>query len=68
MLFHDTNLFTVHIKKGVIRNQEEGANLDGEDDNFSTYTHKYFFSILKVIIIVQFYPCLLISSIKRPLD
>ena len=30
------NLFTVRIKKGAIRNQEEGANLDGEDDNFCT--------------------------------
>ena len=46
-LLHDTNLFTVHIKKVVIRNQEEGANLDGEDDNFSTYTHKYLFLFLK---------------------
>ena len=34
-----------------------------QDDNFCTYTHKYF-SILKVIIIiVQFYPWLQISCI-----
>ena len=36
-------------------------NLDGKDDNFCTYTHKCFFSILKVI--VQFYPWLQISPI-----
>ena len=46
--------------------QEE--NLDGKDDNFCTYMHKYFFSSLKEITIVQLYPWLQILSIQCPLD